>query len=205
MYQFEWDQHQQYQAQLISVCYQERQRNSTSGVATTIKHNLYESDFDFFKINDAAVAALLEWCRQSVFEAAQHANKGRWPTGSRIGIDVHESWCHVTAKGGYHDIHIHPNSSWSGIYYIKAGSSNAENRDGVNRFYSPLVPAYSDIGTRWVGGPTSIDVVPRDGQLVVFPSWLPHSATPYHGDQDRIVIAFNTKFIDGTNNVSIDI
>ena len=29
------------------------------------------------------------------------------------------------------------------------------------------------------------------GQLVVFPSWLPHQALPYDGAAERIVVSFN--------------
>jgi hypothetical protein len=32
---------------------------------------------------------------------------------------------------------------------------------------------------------------PRAGVMLMFPSWLPHGVRPYHGDGDRISIAFN--------------
>lgn len=198
MYAFEpWEHHQKYQAQLIQICYQLQQQNNTSGVATRAK-NLYESDFDFFKIEDECIKQLLEYCRSSVFEAAQHANRGRWEPGARIGVDMHESWCHITPQGGYHDAHTHPNSSWSGIYYIRAGESSLEGQSGINRFYSPWMPtAYSDIGTVWNSQLSSIDMPAEDGSLIIFPSWILHSGMPYLGKTERIVVAFNCKFIQG--------
>ena len=36
------------------------------------------------------------------------------------------------------------------------------------------------------------DITPEDGVLVVFPAYLLHSATPYSGDKDRVVISFNS-------------
>ena len=36
----------------------------------------------------------------------------------------------------------------------------------------------------------------EDGKLIVFPGNLGHSALPYYGDKDRIVISFNTEIID---------
>jgi hypothetical protein len=201
MYQFSWDQHGEYHDNLISVCQTQQQQNRVSGVATSIKQGLYESDFDFFLIQEPAVQSLLNWSRTCVFEAAKHANGARWPSGAKIGVNIHESWCHITKTGGYHDMHWHPNSSWSAIYYVHAGDSNVENRSGLNRFYSPWRVSYSDIGTRYCSETSSIDIAPRDGNLVIFPSWLPHAATPYQGTTPRVVIAFNCQFIDGGVNV----
>jgi hypothetical protein len=36
-----------------------------------------------------------------------------------------------------------------------------------------------------------LDIEPLPGQLVVFPSWLPHQAMPYHGTADRVIVSFN--------------
>ena len=205
MFHFEWEDHAQNKANLLAYCYELQHKKSKSGVAESIKKGLYESDFDFFKGENESVSKLLEFCRYSMFEAASHANKGLWGAGARVGIDVHESWCHITKNGGYHDMHQHPNSAWSGIYYIEAGESDSDSRSGVNRFYSPFKPSYSDIGTKWSSMSTSIDIIPVEGQLVVFPSWVDHSAMPYQGKTDRVVVAFNAKFIDGTNNTTINI
>lgn len=206
MYAFEkWDRHEETQHALLEVCYRLRKENRISNVANRAK-SLFESDFNFFREPEPVVRDLLEYCRQCVFEAANHANKGRWEAGQRIGIDMHEAWCHITAAGGYHDVHTHPNSAWSGIYYIRAGESDLESKNGINRFYAPWAPpAYSDIGTQWSSQTSSIDLAAEDGVLICFPSWLLHSAMTYVGNIERVVVAFNCKFIDGSNNVTLNI
>jgi hypothetical protein len=198
MYAFEpWEHHQTHQSELIDICYNLQQNKNQSGVAPGVK-NLYESDFDFFQQDHPAVKALLEYCRSAVFEAANHANRGRWEPGARIGVDMHEAWCHITQSGGYHDAHTHPNSSWSGIYYIRAGESDLSTKNGVNRFYAPWMPtAYSDVGTMWNSQLSSIDMPAEDGSLIIFPSWILHSGMPYYGTVERVVVAFNCKFIQG--------
>lgn len=198
MYQFEWEQAAEHQQNLITVCYDLEQKKSTSGVASNIKQGLYESNFDFFNYDHDSVRALLEWCRNSVFEAAKDANAKHWPANARIGISVHEAWCHITRSGGYHDMHMHPNSSWSGIYYIRSADSDVHAKNGCNRFYSPIMPGYTDIGTRWASLTSSFDIQATDGQLIIFPSWILHSGMPYTGNTDRVVVAFNCQFIDGT-------
>lgn len=198
MYAFEpWESAQQFQNDLISICYSLKQQNQTSGVALRSK-NLYESDFDFFKQDHPAVTALMEYCRTCVFEAANQANRGRWAAGARIGIDIHESWCHITPSGGYHDAHTHPNSAWSGIYYIRSGECDLETKNGVNRFYAPWIPtAYSDISTLWNSQMSSIDMPVEDGTMIIFPSWLLHSGMPYTGTIERVIVSFNCKFVQG--------
>ena len=38
---------------------------------------------------------------------------------------------------------------------------------------------------------TPVYLTHRAGQLVMFPSWLYHEVLPYHGQRERIVVAFN--------------
>jgi uncharacterized protein (TIGR02466 family) len=88
-------------------------------------------------------------------------------------------------------------SSWSGIYYVEPGDSAAESKNGINRFFNPVQTMYTDPGTDYVSKSTSIDIAPVPGQLVIFPSWILHSAMPYKGKKERVVVAFNSQIIQG--------
>ena len=48
-----------------------------------------------------------------------------------------------------------------------------------------------DVGSHYLAT-NSNDWEPKDGVLIVFPSYLMHSALPYTGETDRVVISFNT-------------
>ena len=67
---------------------------------------------------------------------------------------------------------------------------------GATRFYSPLFPllggAYMDMGNAFMQNAT-LDVTPHEGDLVLFPAFLPHKALPYVGTKDRIVVSFNAQ------------
>ena len=67
-------------------------------------------------------------------------------------------------------------------------------RNGITRFYGPhfnhLGGAHMDFGNAYLQS-AHLDVAPLPGQLVVFPSWLPHQAMPYAGEADRIIVSFN--------------
>ena len=49
--------------------------------------------------------------------------------------------------------------------------------------------AFRTAGGQSVGA--SEVIVPKAGNLVMFPSWLSHGVRPYHGDDVRISIALN--------------
>jgi hypothetical protein len=45
----------------------------------------------------------------------------------------------------------------------------------------------------WTNRNTSIDFRAEPGMMIVFPSWVQHSAVVYRGKEDRIVIALNSR------------
>lgn len=67
------------------------------------------------------------------------------------------------------------------------------DRNGVNRFFRPYSTSYTDAGQAWMTANSTIDIVAEPGQLVVFPSWIKHSALPYRGERERYVLSFNSK------------
>lgn len=197
-YTFTWADHEQHANQLKTICHELESQNKFSNVTAEVKQNLYESTFDFAEYPNASVRAWADWTKDCFFKASSQANKPYWPPGLNIEIQLHESWCHITRDGGYHDMHIHANSSWSCIYYLDIGNTNVENKNGVNRFYNPNSTCYNDAGTVYLSQSASIDISPRNGMLVVFPSWLQHSALLYRGTQPRYILSANSRITVST-------
>jgi len=174
-----------------------------SGIATSAKSatGLIESPLDLFRTTkEPNLLALIAWISGCVRAAVSQVNGGT-VAPEKLRVEFTESWFHITNNGGFHDAHTHGNCSWCGIYYLAAGdpdtvpasgSTNAGN--GVNRFYGPLPTGgmARDYGSSYLGH-YYIDVQPMEGRLVLFPSYLMHSALPYVGAADRIVLAFNTR------------
>lgn len=183
---------------LVRYCYELEERGTEhSTVAPGAKGNMFESKFNLFQHDQPEVRRLRDFCLAGVHRVAQQSNEGYWDPKAQVQVAAVESWCHVTRSGGYHDVHAHPMCSWCGIYYVDAGDSNPRDKNGVNRFYEPRmnVNFYSDYGTRYLYPEGSIDMASTEGTLVVFPSYLRHSALPYTGQRDRIVVAFNTRVL----------
>lgn len=112
------------------------------------------------------------------------------------------AWANVLRNGGYNNVHNHPGSLWSGVYYVERGQPDAttgENgkielldpRAGTNTlFFDKNV-----LETRYV-----IDTVP--GLMLVFPSWLKHMVHPYFGEGARISVAFNVSVAEDQKNTA---
>ncbi len=197
MFALNHPEHSELRDQLLEVIYNNRDQQSQavdSEVATTAKHRLYESKLDFLTHSAPAVQQLRTFIEDMLGTVATAVNQDFWPEGAIGKANITESWYHVTENGGYHDAHSHPNCSWCGIYYVDAGECEIESRNGSNRFYDPRFCAdqYLDAGTAYINSNGFWDFQPTDGQIVIFPSYLKHSALPYFGEKDRVIIAFNS-------------
>jgi uncharacterized protein (TIGR02466 family) len=109
------------------------------------------------------------------------------------------AWANVNRKGHGNEFHTHPGAYWSGTYYVDDGGIGEDPaldgafemqdpRGVAPAMYAPLL-AFAVPGGQSVGASELIH--PQAGQLVLFPSWLSHAVRPYHGDRERISIAFN--------------
>ena len=195
--------HARLKAGLVRHAYEIERRAKgpiASGVAPLAKSGLYESPFDLFATADVPeVGSLRAFCAQSVAEIVvglhQQANGGRNVLGA-VAVHIVEAWMHITRDGGYHDVHTHPGFSWCGIYYVQSGESTADPPNGVNRFYPPWDVGYQDVGST-VYQPEVFQPAAVDGKLILFPGYVRHSAVPYRGPTDRILVAFNARASKG--------
>lgn len=174
-----------------------------SGVATSAKPatGLIESPLDLFDTTDEPnLLSLAGWFRQCIRSVVQKVNGGGVPA-ERLHVRFNQSWFHITNDGGFHDAHVHGNCSWCGIFYLASGDPDeiAEGGadragNGINRFYSPIGTGggLRDYGNAYLGR-GYVDIRPTDGRLVLFPSYLLHSALPYRGASDRIILSFNSE------------
>lgn len=187
---------------IIEELYERKNRasaNIASGVAVAAKSmdGLYESEFDLFDTDHEGLTALKEWLADTVRQVVSIANGQKIrPDLLRVGFT--EAWSHISNEGGYHDAHYHGDCSWCGIFYVRSAqcrpSDGTGAGNGISRFYRPLGSGglLGDIGNAYLAH-NRVDFTPSDGVVVIFPAYLLHSGLPYRGEDDRILIAFNTK------------
>ena len=100
-----------------------------------------------------------------------------------------QSWVNKFDKGSYGDSHTHMNSDISGVYYYQT-----TGRDGDFFFETPVDQfacsnAWMQLSGRYV-------VVPKVGQLMLFPGWIRHGVDENLTDDARISISWNIKFTE---------
>jgi uncharacterized protein (TIGR02466 family) len=201
-YSCAWREHPTEAPAIIEHLYRLRAAHTTSiasgvAVASKSRYGLFESPFDLFESEHPGLVKLRSFLEENLRRAIAHINASQ-ADPDRICLTFTDSWFHITNDGGFHDAHVHNQCSWCGIYYLQAGDSASTGDDGagngVTRFYSPLPNggAYSDYGNAYLSA-NRINIAPRDGRLVLFPSYLMHSALAYSGQTDRIVVSFNSQ------------
>jgi len=160
---------------------------------------LFESHFDLFRQSDPAIQELKRFCWDQLLAVIGQLNGYTLDTLERLEI-YNDAWVHVTRRGGYFSLHNHPNASWSGVYCVDAGSSDADRPDsGLLSFLSPSTASamHMDAGNARIPPPYGShmrNLKLEAGRLVLFPSWVLHEVKPFEGSGERITIAFNCWF-----------
>ena len=104
-------------------------------------------------------------------------------------VKINNMWAIVNTGGSANSRHQHGNSTISGAYYVRAPESC-----GDIIFYDPRpAPVYSHPNAT---SPNSLNaqvngISPKEGALVLFPSYLDHSVNENLSNDERIVISFN--------------
>ena len=102
-------------------------------------------------------------------------------------------WANLFTRGVYFNPHNHADAAWSGVYYVDAGESGAD-AGGVLMLGDPRAGAGMVLGgSNRFDSPSAVEIPPRTGELLIFPSWLVHWVTPYQGDAPRISVSFNAR------------
>lgn len=94
---------------------------------------------------------------------------------------VINSWAVELSSGGHQSAHVHPGGWISGVYYV-----------GVPNFKEKLSGALA-FGFKNTKSEFEIlkHVVPEEGCLILFPSYMTHKTIPFSTNESRVSIAFD--------------
>jgi len=100
-------------------------------------------------------------------------------------------WANINPKEGSNQAHMHPNSLFSGVYYIKSNP-----QAGRLKIYDPRQGAQIVMPVRKKGQPPKhlwrdANLDPFPGRIIMFPAWLWHSVEPNQSNDLRISVSFN--------------
>ena len=100
-------------------------------------------------------------------------------------------WANINPPGSMNRAHMHPNSLWSGVYYVKApqnsGQLKIEDPRSVAAMSRPRQKPGKLPDRLW----RETHYEPKAGRLIMFPAWLNHCVDPNESNDIRISVSFN--------------
>jgi uncharacterized protein (TIGR02466 family) len=100
-------------------------------------------------------------------------------------------WANVNPPGGMNRAHQHPNSLWSGVYYVKAPKNSGHLKVDDPRSSASMIRPKQKPGQLPPRLYRETHYEPIDGRLIMFPSWLMHCVDPNESNEIRISVSFN--------------
>ncbi len=140
-----------------------------------------------FNLNDEYPQKFISFILPSIEQVMSDMN---WEKQKQIA-KINNMWAIINTGGSANLRHQHGNSTISGAYYVRAPKNS-----GDIVFYDPRpAPVYSHPN---VLGPNLLNaqvngITPKEGALVLFPSFLDHSVNENKSKEERIVISFNIR------------
>lgn len=137
-------------------------------------------------VTDATLQPLFHWIAARARQAFQHYG---WDL-NRASPNFNNAWAMVNRRGHGVRTHLHPNSLFSGVFYLTAPPGSGaiaflDPRAGAQVLHPPLQADASPFAAGRVVRQ------PRPGLLLLFPAWLWHEVEPGQSDSPRICVSFN--------------
>jgi len=141
----------------------------------------YHIDSDFLK----EISNNVYICENLKTAVEWHLNEYSYKTGI-LHLKIDRSWANYQPEGSKLKEHTHPGSFITGVLYISVPMATPLILSNPNPFikFTPIVGAskYTE---------EKIEIQPKLGMMVLFPSWILHS-TDISYSKERIVISFNS-------------
>ena len=98
-------------------------------------------------------------------------------------------WSIINRKGSFNIEHIHSNNYLSAAYYVKApkncGQFKALTPNIISRNFFPKSNGITELNA------VTAKINVTEGDLLIFPAYLPHSVEENKSDEDRVIVSFN--------------
>jgi uncharacterized protein (TIGR02466 family) len=98
-------------------------------------------------------------------------------------------WAIINKKNSFNIEHTHSNNYLSAAYYVKApensGNFKTSNPNIISRNIYPKPEKPTEFNSN------NITIKINEGDLLIFPAYLPHSVEENKSNEDRVIISFN--------------
>ncbi len=161
------------------------------GVTSFYSRNL-KREKEWNPISSELIKISRQLIREEAYQEGLFGNKKLPYEEFANTLFISNMWTTIYPEGAYVPMHIHSNFRWSGVFYAKA-----KEDCGAITFQDPA----------WVSKTMTQGVTPRlnpyytsfslkvsEGDLIIFPAWLPHRSLENKSGEDRIIVSFNMNF-----------
>ena len=100
-------------------------------------------------------------------------------------------WANINPPGGMNRAHQHPNSLWSGVYWIKTPKNCGQLKIDDPRSVACMTRPRQKDGKKPDRLWRETHYEPVAGRCIMFPSWLMHCVDPNESNDVRISVSFN--------------
>lgn len=109
-----------------------------------------------------------------------------------VGLDIPSMWININPKYSYNNRHTHPGANISGVFWVKipenSGDFVFEMPDNFDCFLlSKTNHEHKQNNNLY----SALSIKPKEGSIILFPSYLPHYVEQNQSGEDRISISFN--------------
>jgi uncharacterized protein (TIGR02466 family) len=161
-----------------------QQKNDSIGINKSNVKGWHSKEFD---LNTEEIQTFITFILPGIEQVMTDMN---WEKQKQTA-KINNMWSIINTGGSANLRHQHGNSTISGAYYVRAPINSGEIV-----FYDPRpAPVYSHPN---VVNPNLLNaqvnsITPKEGALVLFPSYLDHSVNENLSNDERIVVSFNIK------------
>ena len=102
-------------------------------------------------------------------------------------------WININKKNDFNCLHAHPECDLSGVLWINIpkGSGNFEFVSPHSFTGSSIIGSYDERFKSDTYNYHAYQLYPKEGSMLVFPSYLQHQVERNESDEDRISVSFN--------------
>ena len=138
-------------------------------------------------------------------ELVKHINSGTELVLDFLSVIYHSysitgCWANISAVNARHMAHTHPNNFLSGVYYLETGVGSDTITIDDPRAQSLVIRP--EVKESKVENAHQMRLRVSPGNMIFFPSWLPHSVDYNKSSGRRISIAFNVMFNEFADTMS---
>ena len=183
IFKYKMNNYQEWNSQLLDYIY-DLKKNDEIGLERSNISGWHSKPFDLKK-KDSIQHKFFLAITSYIFDVFK--NYGWKANPERIICS--EMWAIINKKNNFNILHTHPNSYLSAAYYVKTtkecGKFMIEDPLSVSRHNYPIIEKKTELNVKTVG----LEV--EEGDLLIFPAYLPHKVGMNKTDKDRVVVSFN--------------